>query len=81
MVKINSHHQDICWLLLSLHSICHDYNLADLFQLDFTIPTLFLSECVLMYITSDGTHKLLSYLSSNFSAAHYINYDVVCIYD
>ena len=47
-------------------------------QVDFRIPTLILSECVLMYIASDATHKLLSYLSTSFADARYVNYDVVC---
>ena len=41
------------------------------------MPTLFLTECVLMYMPHDASDMLLSFLSQKFSDAHFINYDVV----
>ncbi|XP_050312272.1 leucine carboxyl methyltransferase 1 [Anthonomus grandis grandis] len=42
----------------------------------FDKPTLFLAECVLVYIESDWASRLLKWLSSTFSRALFINYEM-----
>ncbi|RWS23949.1 leucine carboxyl methyltransferase 1-like protein [Leptotrombidium deliense] len=49
--------------------------------LDATVPTLFLAECVLIYMTVDESNSLLSFLASSFSECAFINYEQVNIFD
>lgn len=48
---------------------------------DRSLPTLFLSECVLVYIEVEGTHKLLKWISENFPTALYLNYEQINLSD
>ena len=52
--------------------------------LDKTLPTLFISECVLVYIDIQHTQQLLKWISDNIPTAMFINYEQVrariCIY-
>ena len=41
------------------------------------MPTLFLMECVMMYMPGKDTDALLTYITEKFSQCHIINYDVV----
>ncbi|XP_018330902.1 leucine carboxyl methyltransferase 1 [Agrilus planipennis] len=50
-------------------------------EINFMYPTLFLSECVLVYMESDGVNCLLSWLSSNFQSAFFICYEMCNIND
>ncbi|KAM7535491.1 hypothetical protein Aperf_G00000102126 [Anoplocephala perfoliata] len=50
-------------------------------QLSTDLPTLFLAECVLVYIPTKSTNALLSTLSSNFSQAALLNYEQVNMLD
>lgn len=46
-------------------------------EVDFTIPTIFLAECVLVYIETNNCANLLKWLSSQFSSAVFVNYEQV----
>lgn len=46
-------------------------------EVDFTIPTLFLAECVLVYIEPDHCDNLLKWLASQFKSAVFVNYEQV----
>ncbi|XP_022194107.2 leucine carboxyl methyltransferase 1 [Nilaparvata lugens] len=46
-------------------------------EINTELPTLFISECVLVYIESTFTLRLLSWISSKFPLALYINYEQV----
>jgi [phosphatase 2A protein]-leucine-carboxy methyltransferase len=50
-------------------------------NLDFTIPTLFIFECVLVYMTSTNSHNLLKYLNDNFKSLCLINYEQINLND
>ncbi|RWS10780.1 leucine carboxyl methyltransferase 1-like protein [Dinothrombium tinctorium] len=50
-------------------------------QLDKSLPTLFLAECVLIYMTVDESNSLLSWISSSFDECIFINYEQVNIFD
>lgn len=45
--------------------------------IDKTMPTLFMSECVLVYIDSHKTKELLKWIADEFPAAMFINYEQV----
>lgn len=45
--------------------------------IDKTMPTLFMSECVLVYIDSHKTTELLKWIAAEFPAAMFINYEQV----
>lgn len=50
-------------------------------EVDFTLPTLILAECVLVYIESTNCANLLKWLSSHFAAAMIVNYEQVNLDD
>ncbi|GFS19472.1 leucine carboxyl methyltransferase 1-like [Elysia marginata] len=49
--------------------------------IDRSLPTLFLSECVLVYIEVEGTDKLLKWISDNFPTAMFLNYEQINLSD
>ncbi|XP_015790093.1 leucine carboxyl methyltransferase 1 [Tetranychus urticae] len=49
--------------------------------LDRDLPTLFLAECVLIYMTVENSNNLISWISSNFTNAFFINYEQINIFD
>lgn len=46
---------------------------------DKTIPTLFITECVLVYIETQSSDQLIAWISENFPTAMFINYEQVLI--
>lgn len=44
---------------------------------DRSLPTLFLSECVLVYIEPDATEKIIKWIADSFPTAFFINYEQV----
>ncbi|VDO39446.1 unnamed protein product [Haemonchus placei] len=74
---------------------CGDYHLvgADIRQwaefkakldsvgIDTTLPTMFIAECVLVYISVDQSAQLLKSLSDTFNTAVFLNYEQVRIKD
>lgn len=50
-------------------------------KLDPTVPTIFLAECVLIYMDVINSNSLLSWISAHFSQAVFINYEQINIFD
>lgn len=46
-------------------------------EVNFQLPTLFLAECVLVYIESNCVSNLLSWIISRFPSAMFVNYEQV----
>uniref|UniRef100_A0A672Q0U0 Leucine carboxyl methyltransferase 1 n=1 Tax=Sinocyclocheilus grahami TaxID=75366 RepID=A0A672Q0U0_SINGR len=51
------------------------------FQINPELPTLFLSECVLVYMTSEQSSKLVHWVADTFPTAMFINYEQVNMND
>ena len=49
--------------------------LAHIFSYDFSLPTLFLAECVLIYMTPEKSQAILKWIASKFKDAVFINYE------
>ena len=47
-------------------------------SLEFSVPTLFLFECVLVYMPIQFSHSLLQLIADKFSTTFCINYEQVC---
>lgn len=50
-------------------------------EVDFSVPTIFLAECVLVYIEPQNSSNLLSWIASNFKSVVFINYEQVNMND
>lgn len=50
-------------------------------DVDFSVPTIFLAECVLVYIETANCNNLLKWFASNFQSAAFINYEQVNMND
>lgn len=46
-------------------------------EIDYTLPTIFLAECVLVYIELQNCKNLLKWIASKFSSAVFVNYEQV----
>lgn len=46
-----------------------------------TVPTLFIAECVLVYIPIDGVGGLFNYISKHFSTVAFLDYDPINLHD
>ncbi|XP_012694349.1 leucine carboxyl methyltransferase 1 [Clupea harengus] len=51
------------------------------FQMNAELPTVFLSECVLVYMTPEQSSKLVNWVSDTFHTAMFINYEQVNMAD
>lgn len=49
-------------------------------EVNFDLPTLFIAECVLVYVETGAVHNLLLWISSKFSHSMFINYEQVRTY-
>lgn len=50
-------------------------------EVDFNIPTLFLAECVLVYVDTSAASTLLKWLAGKFSNSVFVNYEQVNMRD
>ncbi|XP_064083636.1 leucine carboxyl methyltransferase 1-like [Macrobrachium nipponense] len=50
-------------------------------DLDYSIPTLFLAECVLVYMTMPKSSQLLKWIAEKFKSAFFVNYEMVNLDD
>lgn len=50
-------------------------------EVDFSVPTIFLAECVLVYIEPQNSSNLLTWIASNFKSAVFVNYEQVNMND
>ena len=46
-------------------------------DIDYSLPTIFIAECVLVYIEKNKTDELLRWISDHFSSAVFVNYEQV----
>lgn len=60
--------------LRSVDEVANKLKQADV---DFTIPTIFLAECVLVYVEAQNCTNLLKWFSSHFQSAVFVNYEQV----
>jgi [phosphatase 2A protein]-leucine-carboxy methyltransferase len=47
-------------------------------EVKFNVPTLFLAECVLVYIDAPQVEQLLSWIAKKFDSALFVSYEQVC---
>lgn len=50
-------------------------------KIDFSLPTLIIAECVLVYMNSEHSNALLKYLSEHFKLCCFVNYEQVNLND
>ncbi|XP_053212703.1 leucine carboxyl methyltransferase 1-like [Panonychus citri] len=50
-------------------------------HLDKELPTLFIAECVLIYMTVEHSNNLIAWISANFTQPAFINYEQINIFD
>lgn len=50
-------------------------------EVDFNVPTLFLAECVLVYIDSNAASALLKWFAEKFPNSFFVNYEQVNMRD
>lgn len=50
-------------------------------EIDYTLPTIFLAECVLVYIEAQNCRNLLKWISNKFQTAVLVNYEQVNMND
>jgi [phosphatase 2A protein]-leucine-carboxy methyltransferase len=50
-------------------------------EIDYTLPTIFLAECVLVYIEPKNCSNLLKWLATHFQSAVFVNYEQVNMND
>lgn len=50
-------------------------------EIDYNVPTIFLAECVLVYVEPQNSSNLLTWIASNFKSAVFINYEQVNMND
>jgi len=55
--------------------------LSETCGLDPKIPTLFMSECVLVYVDPDSSGNLIEWIAKTFTAAAFITYEQINPYD
>ena len=60
--------------LQNIHEVENKLNESDV---SYHLPTLFIAECVLVYIDATCTDCLLKWISDKFSTAMFINYEQV----
>ena len=46
-------------------------------DIDYSMPTIFIAECVLVYIEKNKTDELLKWITEHFSSAFFVNYEQV----
>jgi len=70
---------DYCLVSADLRNISELDKKLDLCKLDRELPTLFIAECVLVYMSTDHSAALLKHLSTRFSRSCFLNYEMVCL--
>lgn len=46
-------------------------------DIDYSLPTVFIAECVLVYMCTNKSSQLLSWIAKKFKSAFFINYEMV----
>ncbi len=68
-----------CLVSVDLRNISELEKKLDDCKLDRGLPTLFIAECVLVYMSTDHSAALLQYLGTSFSRSCFLNYEMVYI--
>lgn len=66
---------------VDLRSIDEVANKLKQSDVDFSVPTIFLAECVLVYIETANCNNLLKWFATNFQSAAFVNYEQVNMND
>uniref|UniRef100_A0A1B0GQG8 [phosphatase 2A protein]-leucine-carboxy methyltransferase n=1 Tax=Phlebotomus papatasi TaxID=29031 RepID=A0A1B0GQG8_PHLPP len=66
---------------VDLRNIDELHNKLNQAEIDYTIPTIFLAECVLVYIETQNCHNLLKWLAGHFPTSVFVNYEQVNMND
>jgi [phosphatase 2A protein]-leucine-carboxy methyltransferase len=77
MSKTEIHSQDYHLISANLRDIKELENKLHDCHIDKSLPTVFITECVLVYIDLDKTNILLKWISDNFQTALFLNYEQV----
>lgn len=64
---------------VDLRNIDEVHNKLKQAEIDYKLPTIFLAECVLVYIEMKNCTNLLKWLSSHFDSAVFVNYEQVML--
>lgn len=62
---------------LDLRNITDIENKLNQAEVNYELPTLFIAECVLVYIDLQHSQKMLNLFASRFKSALFINYEQV----
>lgn len=81
MNKTEIHSQDYHLISVNLRDIKELENKLHDCHIDKSLPTIFITECVLVYIDLDKTNILLKWISDNFQTALFLNYEQVNMHD
>lgn len=66
---------------VDLRNVDEVHNKLQQADIDFKLPTLFLAECVLVYIETQNCNNLLKWFSTHFESALFVNYEQVNMND
>lgn len=64
---------------VDLRNIDEVHNKLKQADVDFSLPTIFVAECVLVYVEAQNCANLLKWLSSQFKSSVLVNYEQVCV--
>lgn len=81
MSKTDIHGQDYHLVSVNLKNINEVEKKLHDCHIDKSLPTVFIAECVLVYIDLAMTNNLLKWISGNFTTAFFINYEQVNMHD
>ena len=62
-----------------LRNVTQLYQKLEACGIDFALPTAFIAECVLVYMSNESSSTLMKWIADKFSAAFFINYEQVRI--
>lgn len=50
-------------------------------SIDYNLPTVFIAECVLVYMCTTKSSQLLNWIAKKFKSAFFINYEMVSVFE
>lgn len=79
--KTEIHATDYHLVSANLRNLDEVRNKLEQSGVDTTLPTLFVTECVLVYVDTDSINKLLKWIADSFPVALFLNYEQVNMTD